>query len=108
MANLPNNMPATFDTDATWSSIQTLQARPFGIRVTKFSLVASAITTAGTVTVTDPNSGAILLGPMLVPAGIAAGTILFYDNPTTALTWPNFTMNGLTATGTRLLIWYRV
>jgi len=109
MANSANSAPATFDTDAQWSTSQTLQNTPFGIRVWKMGLiVAAATSSAGTVTVTEPNSGIPLLAPMAVPAGSTIGTTLYYDNPTQLLQWRDFTMTGLTATGTRLFIWYRV
>jgi hypothetical protein len=85
-----------------------MQSKPFGIRVWKIALVAAAATTAGTVTITEPNSGIPLTAPMLVPAGSATDTVLFYDNPTQLLQWRDFKVTGVTATGTRLFIWYRV
>jgi hypothetical protein len=110
MANNFNSMPISLDTDvANFGAAQTLQARPFGLRVWKIELYSVGASTAGTVTVTEPNSGIQLLGPMAVAAGATAGSLLFYDNPTQLLQWPaNFAVTGLTATGTRLLIWYRV
>jgi hypothetical protein len=108
MANSLNSMPITVDTDlASFGAGQTLQSKPFGIRVWKMALVATTSTTAGTVTITEPNSGIPLAAPMVVPAGSATGTILYYDNPTQLLQWRDFAVTGLTATGTRLFVWYR-
>jgi len=109
MANNYNSMPISLDTDiASFGAAQTLQSKPFGIRVWKIGLYSVGTSTAGTVTVTEPNSGIALLGPMVVPASATAGTFLYYDNPTQLLQWRDFAVTGLTATGTRLLIWYRV
>jgi len=109
MANSPNTQPITIDTDTTsWFSLQTLQTQRFGLRVWKIALVATASTTAGTVTVTEPNSGIALLAPMVVPSASAVGTVLFTDNPTQLLQWRDFAVTGATATGTRLFVWYRV
>lgn len=109
MANSLNSLPIEVDTDiASFGAAQTLQAQPFGLRVWKIALVAAAATTAGTVTVVEPKSGLVLLGPMLVPAASPAGTILYYDNPTQLMQWRDFACSGLTSTGTRMFIWYRV
>lgn len=110
MANQLGNMPLTVDTDlVSFGASQTLQTKPFGIRPTKIALVvASATSSAGTVTVTLPIGGASLLAPMVVPAGSVVGTILFADNPTYGLDWVDFAVTGVTATGTRLMVWYRV
>lgn len=109
MANQPNNMPATFDTDlVSFGAAQTLQHTPFGIRVWKLALVVAAATsTAGTVQVSEPNSGAPLLAPMVVPAASPVGTVLYFDNPTQLLQMRDFGVTGLTSTGTRLMLWYR-
>lgn len=108
---MPNNlgvMPLSVDTDlASFGAAQTLQAKPFGIRVWKIALVATATTVAGTVTVTDPISGAPLMAPMLVPAALPTDTILFYDNPTQLMLMQDFKVTGVTATSTRLFLWYR-
>lgn len=110
MANSLGTMPLTVDTDlASFGAAQTLQHTPFGIRVWKLALVVSAATSsAGTVQVSEPNSGIPLLAPMVVPAASTIGTVLFFDNPTQLLQWRDFSVSGLTATGTRLMIWYRV
>lgn len=109
MANALGNMPITIDTDlVSFGASQTLQTKPFGLRVWKIELAATTSTTAGTVSITDPVSGIPLLAPMLVPATQATGTIIFYDNPTQLLQWKDFAVTGVTATGTRLFVWYRV
>lgn len=109
MANSLNTMPITVDTDlASFGAAQTLQAKPFGLRVWKIALVATTATTAGTVTITDPTSNTPLVAPMLVTAAQTADTILYYDNPTQLLQWRDFKVTGVTATGTRLFIWYRL
>jgi len=110
MANSLNSLPITVDQDlASFGAAQTLQTAPFGLRVWKIALSVSAATSsAGTVQVTEPNSGIPLLAPMLVPAASPIGTVLYYDNPTQLLQWRDFAVTGLTDTGTKLFVWYRV
>lgn len=111
MANVYTSMPLLLNVDmANWAAVSTaLQAQPFGLRVWKIALNALTTTSAGTVTVTDSVSGISLLAPMVVAAGSTAGSALFFDNPTQLMTWPaKFAVTGLTATGTQLLVWYRV
>lgn len=109
MANSPNTQPIVMDTDAaSWNAIQTLQTARFGLRVWKVELVAASSTSAGTVTVTEPNSSIPLLPPIAVAATSAAGTIIYNDNPTQLLQWRDFAVTGLTATATKLFVWYRV
>ncbi len=108
MANSYNTMPIRLDTDmASFFSGQTLQAQPFGLRVWKVMLVSGASApTAGTVTITEPNSGITLL-PIDVPTGSIANQNVYNDNPTQLLQWRDFAVTGLTATGTVLYVWYR-
>lgn len=109
MANSLNSLPITVDTDLTsFGAAQTLQAKPFGLRVWKIALYANAVTTVGTVSITEPNSGIPLVAPMVVSASSPIGTVLYYDNPTQLLQWRDFKVTGLIATGTTLLVWYRV
>jgi hypothetical protein len=74
---LPNSLntnPVSVDADlASFGAAQSLQAKPFGLRVYKVSLVAAATTTAGTVTITNPVDGSALYDPILVAAGLATG-----------------------------------
>lgn len=109
MANSNNSMPILLDTDTnSWGKAQTLQATPFGLRVWKIALFVNTTSIAGTVNIVDPNDNTVLLAPMVVPAAGAAGTLYFYDNPIQLLQWRDFKVTGLTATSTKLMIWYRV
>ena len=113
MANLLGNMPIQIDTDL--ANFRTAYAATglaagdnvSGIRPFKIVLQAITTTTAGNVTITNPNDSTNLFPPMAVPASATTGTILFYDAPAALLTWPNFAVTGVTATGTRLWIWFR-
>jgi hypothetical protein len=110
MANNYNSMPVVIDTDITnWGTSQTLQTKPFGLRVYKIALyVGAATSSAGTVTVTEPNTSINLVTPMIVAASTTQNTTVYSDNPTQHLLFPsNFAVTGVTATGTKLLIWYR-
>lgn len=109
MANQNNATPVSLDTDQnSFRASQTLQTGGFGVRVHKIELVAATSTTAGTVTIVDPNDNTTLFPPISVPAGSAANSIILNDNFNQALTWRDFKVTGLTATGTRLYIWYKV
>lgn len=84
-----------------------------GIRVTKLVLAVGSggASSAGTVTFTAPSDNAVLYPTLAVAAGIAANTIIFTDEPTNAkgdLTWRDFAVTGVTATGTILYLWYAV
>lgn len=108
MANLPNNMPISLDTDITsYGNAQTLQATHFGIRPYKIVLAANATSVAGTVTITNPVDGSALYPPMVVTAAAPAGTVLFVDAIDNLLTWKDWAVTGLTATSTRLFVYYR-
>jgi hypothetical protein len=111
VANSFNTLPVIVDTDfASFRAGQTLQTPGFGVRVTKLALyVASgAASSAGNVTITEPNSGIPLYPPMTVSAATPANTILFTDNLNDQeLQWRDFAVTGLTATGTKLAVWYR-
>jgi len=104
-------MPVIVDTDfASFRAGQTLQTPGFGVRVVKIALyVASGgASSAGAVTITEPNSGITLYPAMPVSASTPANTILFTDNlDSQELQWRDFAVTGLTATGTKLAIWYR-
>lgn len=107
MANSYNTRPLVFDTD--FSSFRTAASATSGIRVEKLVLAVggSATSTAGTVTIKAPD-GITLYPPMAVPASQAEYSILFNEPPnvwTDVLTWRDFAVTGLTATGTVLYIW---
>lgn len=108
MANSLNTQPIVVDTDlANFGTSQTLQSRPFGVRIYKMALQVVDTSVAGTVTITNPIDGATLLPSMVVAAAGTAGTLLYFDNITDLLTWKNFAVTGVTATHTRLFLWYR-
>lgn len=111
MANSYNSLPIVLDTDFTsFKSHQTLQTPGFGIRVYKLALVVlhGGASSAGVVTITDPNDSTVLYPTMPVSVSTPADTIIFTDNIDTQLQWRDFSVTGLTATGTKLLVWYRV
>lgn len=109
MPNNLNAMPILVTTDiASFFAGQTLQTQRFGLRVYKIALVGSATVTAGSVTITEPNSGIALYPPVNVTASTALGTLIFEDNPTYPLQWRDFAVTGVTATGTQLYVWYRL
>lgn len=112
MANQPNALPIALDTDvASWRAAQTLSSNTYatGLRIVKIVLVvASTTSSAGPVTITDPNSSQSLYPPMTVAASIPVGGVLYTDNlDDNPLQWRDFAAAGLTATGTRIYIWYR-
>ena len=113
MANDYNSLPVLVDTDIStgWRANQTLSSNTYatGLRIVKIALVvASTTSSAGTVTITDPNDSTVLYPPMTVAASIAVGNVLYTDNlDSQALQWRDFNVTGVTATGTRLYIWYR-
>ena len=116
MSNALNNLPMIIDTDiTTWRNNATIVAAGYttGIRVKKLVLAVGSggTSSAGTVTITAPSDGATLYPPMSVAASIAANSILNTDEPTDAegtLTWRDFAVTGVTATGTRLFLYWTV
>jgi hypothetical protein len=114
MANALNSYPMVIDTDiTTWRNNATIVAAGYttGIRVKKLALVVAhgGSSSAGTVSITAPSDSAVLYPSMPVAASIAADSILITDEPTEALgtlTWRDFAVTGVTATGTKLLLWW--
>lgn len=113
MANSLVTAPIIIDTDiTTWRSATAVKALGIttGIRVLKLVLsVAGGTSSAGNVTITAPSDSAVLYPTLAVPAGQAANTILFTDEPTSpssTLTWRDFAVTGVTATGTKLYLYY--
>lgn len=110
MANVLYANPLILDTDlASFQANQTLTAATelLGLRVRKIALYVNSTSVAGTVTVTDPVTTNPLHAPMVITASQAAGTILFTDDfGASGLTWEDFKVTGLTATSTKLMIWY--
>jgi hypothetical protein len=111
MANSLNSLPLIIDTDLT-SYRQSTGERQQGIRVTKLVLAVGAggASSAGQVTITAPSDSATLYPPLSVASASPAYNILYVDNPDTnaALTWRDFAVTGVTATGTKLFIWWTV
>jgi hypothetical protein len=126
MANSYNSNPIILDTDMAsgWRSLQTLNTgnspatiqnpnpapRQWGIRPYKILLQSNGVTNVGLVLVTDPIDGTILYQDDVPSAVGAAGTVIPNDhpdfNPITA-TWRDFKVTGLTATVSKMTIWYR-
>lgn len=112
MANQYNNQPLSLDTDTTsWRQNQTLVSQTSnalaGISPYKITLEPNGTSSAGTVTITAPSDSSTLYPPMAVAAGATTGTVLYYDNLTQLLNWRDFAVTGLTATSTKIYIWYR-
>lgn len=123
MANSYNTNPIILDTDIAtgWRANQTLNtgsvpgytaSRQPGIRPTKIVLETNGATSgAGTVVVADPNFSTSVLWNSAVAASATtqSGAILtredFEDN---FPGWRDFTVTGLTATVTKIYIWYRI
>jgi hypothetical protein len=60
------------------------------------------------VNVVDPVDSTVLYPPVAVAASLAAGTSVVNDNlDSQSLQWRDFKATGLTATATKLYIWYR-
>lgn len=116
MANSLNSRPLIIDTDiTTWRNNAAIVAAGYatGIRVVKLILQVGTTGTsvAGTVTITAPSDSATLYTPLTVPVGQTANVVLFTDEPTEplgTLTWRDFAVTGVTATNTRLLLWWTV
>jgi len=116
MSNSLGNFPMVIDTDiTTWRSAAAVVSLGYatGIRVLKLvlSVGPSGASSAGTVTITAPSDNATLYEPMVVPTGQAAYTVLYEDNLTDTkgtLTWRDFAVTGVTATGTRLFLYWTV
>jgi hypothetical protein len=118
MSNSFSSCPICLDTDiTTFRSASAVIAanvtQGCGIRVSKLVLTVGpgGASSAGTVTITAPSDSAQLYPPMPVAASIAANSILATDEPPDTagdLTWRDFAVTGLTATGTKLYLWYSV
>ena len=107
MSNSLSTLPIIIDTDIT--SFRTSAAVLQGLRILKLILAVGAggASTAGTVTITG-SDGITLYPPLIVGNATAANTILYVDNPEygVRMTWKDFAVTGLTATGTRLFLWF--
>ena len=117
MSNVLTQMPILIDTDITTfrnsASVTAANCtQGQGIRVTKLvlSVGPGGASTAGTVTITSPSDSSVMYPPLVVAAAQAANTELYVDATldTDPLNWRDFAVSGLTATGTKLYIWYKV
>ena len=116
MANALTSFPMILDTDITsWRTSAAVVAAGYttGIRVLKLVLAVGTggSSSSGTITITAPSDSATLYPPIPVAASIAANSILVTDEPTDTkgtLTWRDFAVTGLTATGTRLFLYWTV
>jgi hypothetical protein len=114
--NSLNSLPMILDTDiTTWRNNAAIVAAGYktGIRVLKLVLAVGTggSSSAGTVTITAPSDSATLYPPLAVAASVAANSVLYEDEPTDTkgtLTWRDFAVTGVTATGTRLFLWWDV
>ena len=116
MSNSLVSLPAIIDTDlVSWRNAASVVAAGYttGVRIKKLVLAVGpgGASSAGTVTITAPSDSATLYPPIPVAASVAANSILVTDEPTDALgtlTWRDFAVTGLTATGTRLFLYWSV
>src|SRR5437660_1373773 len=117
MANALNANPIIIDTDfVSWRATQTLNTgslpgytfkRQPGIHVTKLMLESNGTTVAGVVTITDPLDSTILWTSNVIVTAGAAGTVLDEDDFQGHFPgWRDFSVTGVTATVTKLFIWY--
>lgn len=110
MANSLKTNPIIIDTDIT--SFRTATGYAFGIKPAKIVLMVGpgGASAAGTVTITRPADSGVLYPTLLVLTAIAANTELYVDDPSPSapINWNDFAVTGLTATGTKLLIWYNI
>lgn len=106
MANIYTNLPLTLDTD--FVSFRTVSGYANGIRPAKIVLIVSAATaTAGTVTITSPNNSSQSLYFPIAVGTQTQNTVILNDNVESCrMNWADFSVTGLTATGTKLYIWY--
>lgn len=114
MANALNSCPMIIDTDiTTWRNASAVAAAGYttGVCVKKLVLAVgtTGTSTAGSVSITAPSDSVSLVNPMVVIGGQAAYTVLYADEPTDTLgtfAWRDFAVTGLTATNTRLFLWW--
>jgi hypothetical protein len=126
VANSYNSNPIILDTDIStgWRANQTLNtgnspatiqqpnpsARQWGIRPYKIILESAGVTSAGTVTIQDPIDSTVLWNAAVASAAGPSGTVIPNDRDDfegTMPLWRDFKVTGLTATVTKIYIWYR-
>jgi hypothetical protein len=121
MSNLFNNLPVWIDTDTSTSANTNWRGSAgctlagignHGIKPTRIMVlpaVSGTAITAGTITVTDPQSSTMLLAiPIVLPSASEPFEILQILLEQTATPWRDFVVTGLsTSTKAALQIWYR-
>jgi|SRR5581483_3283404 len=110
MANSYNSQPIILDTDIAsgWRALQNLATKQIGIRPTKLIIESNGTTVAGTVSIVDPNDSTQLYLAAIGAGAGAAGTVLVREDfPGWFPAWRDFKVTGLTATVTKIFIWYR-
>ena len=117
MANDLKANPIILDTDFTsfaalWKTLTGEASAPIAFRIRTLMLVVGAggAASAGQVTINQNASGSRLLYPPILVGTQAAYVLLVSDgvyNLDDRLTWGDFAVTGLTATGTRLFLWLR-
>jgi|SRR5215831_15317308 len=110
MANSLNTNPIIIDTDLV--SFRTSSGYFYGIKPAKIVLAVASggSSTGGQVTITRPADSGVLYPPLIVSTSQAAYTELYVDDPEdqAPLNWNDFAVTGVTATGTKLFIWYNI
>jgi hypothetical protein len=106
MSNTYTTGPMVITTD--FSNYRTSAGVSSGVRILKLMLVVAGSTaTAGQVTITLPSNSQALYPPINVTTSNVAYSIVLNDNLTgqAILSWQNFAVTGVTATGTVLYLW---
>jgi len=107
VSNSLTSNPAIIDSDiASWRNSSGYST---GIHILKLILAVDVGKTSSAGVVTITSGSTTLYAPLLVSASEAAETILYSDEPPGSLLfWNDFAVAGVTATGTRLLLWWAV
>lgn len=108
MANLLTQQPFFLDTDQTTSYWNTVGILKNGgsLFITKILITCPGGTvTGGTITVSDGATTPINL--LIIPVVSTVRLPLELNFNSAALTWRDFKITGLTATGCAVQIWYR-
>lgn len=110
MANIYNSNPLILDTDI--ASYRTAASASFGIKPSKIVLIVGggATSSAGTVIVTRPSDSVQIYPPISVSASLPENYIVVADDlgSKALLNWNDFAVSGLTATGTRLFVFFNI
>lgn len=102
--NNANPIYITSDMTMGWRESQTLNAKAFGIRISKIILVPTGTRAAGNITITDPNDGTVLF-TYPIPASGPFQTQFDWNKSFPA--YRDFQVTGPSTTGVAALIYYR-